>query len=213
MLPAESCVCHIPALWQTQKSCVGSPRSVERGVESQGGSTLSAMWCKQWSWSTHPGKKHRLWHPLSSSLNNSASPNSLAGLRSQMRSQSKTRDRHLLRSKEVRAQTSHPWHWPWLNSGKQENLYASRIRQGEQTGGGDHCVCPNPIKTESPTQPTIISPATSWERVSHIPSKSQPVLLHPCKQPPPSVPQPRYCSLSGTLSILRMPQGSMENSG
>lgn len=56
MLPAGSWVCHIPVLWQTQKSCVGNTRSVDQGVESQGGSVLSAMWCKQRSWSKSQGR-------------------------------------------------------------------------------------------------------------------------------------------------------------
>lgn len=63
MLPAETWVCHIPALWQTQKSCVGNTQSVDQGVESKGGSVLSVMWCKQRSWRKHPGQKHHLWHP------------------------------------------------------------------------------------------------------------------------------------------------------
>lgn len=97
MLPAESRACHVPALQQLQKSHVGSTWSVDQGMGSQGGSTPSVAWSKQRTWSKHPGRKRHLWHPLLSSLNNTASPNTLAGLRFHMWSQSKARGGHLLR--------------------------------------------------------------------------------------------------------------------
>jgi len=82
MLPAESRACHVPTLRQLQQSRVGSAQSVDPGLESQGGSMPPESQSKQRTWSKHPGRKHRVWHPLPSSLNSSASPNGLAGLRS-----------------------------------------------------------------------------------------------------------------------------------
>lgn len=55
MLPAETWVCHVPALQQLQKSCVGSIQFVDQEMESQGGSMPSVVWSKQRTWSKHPG--------------------------------------------------------------------------------------------------------------------------------------------------------------